>query len=202
MRYAFLDESGDVSLTTSRFLVVAVLVTDQPRWIESLVKRAYQKLGRKSKSGEIKASASEASVIKWLLDAIALRGVDIIAVVVDKARITRLTVDAEDVYRQAATRAIKHCVERWPRMTCSLDKRYTKQALRYRLEEAIREGLVDVPQEVVLIWQEDSRTRKALQAVDCVAWAFFQKYEKGQDEFYRAIKERIVVEELIESALW
>jgi hypothetical protein len=74
--------------------------------------------------------------------------------------------------------------------------------LRYRLEEAIREGLVDVPQEVVLIWQEDSRTRKALQAVDCVAWAFFQKYEKGQDEFYRAIKERIVVEELIESALW
>jgi len=83
-----------------------------------------------------------------------------------------------------------------------LDKRYTKRTLRYDLEETIREGLVGVPQEVVLIRQEDSVVRKELQAVDCVAWAFFQKYEHGDDRFYRIIADKVIVEDIIRRKLW
>ncbi len=86
---------------------------------------------------------------------------------------------------------------RWPDMALTLDKRYTKAGLRDHLETSIRQGLVDTPQGAVLIRQEDSRTHKELQAVDMVAWALFQKYERGEDRFYRLIAERIVSEQVI-----
>jgi len=100
------------------------------------------------------------------------------------------------------TWAVHHAVQRWPRLELCLDKRYTNKVLRHRLEKAIREGIADLHQEVVLIRQEDSISRKELQAVDYVAWAFFQKYERGNDRFYQIIAQKVVVEEVIERALW
>jgi len=44
--------------------------------------------------------------------------------------------------------------------------------------------------------------RKELQAVDCVAWAFFQKYEHGDDRFYRIIADKVIVEDIIRRKLW
>jgi hypothetical protein len=67
---------------------------------------------------------------------------------------------------------------------------------------AIREGIVGLPQEVVLIRQEDSHSRKGLQAMDLVAWAIFQKYESGNDRFYTIVKDKIVVEEVVRHYLW
>lgn len=95
-----------------------------------------------------------------------------------------------------------HCVERWPRIELLLDKRYTKRSLRLELERVIREGIAGLPQEVVLIRQEDSRSRKELQAVDHVAWAIYQKYEAGDNRFYEILQDKIVVEEVIKHHLW
>jgi len=125
-----------------------------------------------------------------------------ITVIVDKRVILRPPEDPEDIYREAVTKAVVHCVERWPRIEFFLDKRYTKRSLRLELERVIREGVAGLPQEVVLIRQEDSRNRKELQAVDHVAWAIFQKYEAGNDHFYNILKDKIVMEEVIRHHLW
>ena len=203
MRYGFLDESGNVDpFSGTRFLVVAVLSTLAPRSIELHVKRARKSLGKKPAPSEMKASTSEPRIVERLLKAIAQESVEIVAVIVDKQNILRPPGDPEDIYRMAVTKAIRHCVERWPRSTFYLDKRYTKTVLGYQLEEAIREGLVGAPQEVVLIRQEDSLVRKELQAVDHVAWAFFQKYERGDDRFYEVIEDKVLVEELVKRELW
>lgn len=72
MHYAYLDESGDVApFSGSRFLVVAVLVTETPRPIELHVKRARQSLGRNAPSEELKATWSEPQVVERLLRSIA-----------------------------------------------------------------------------------------------------------------------------------
>ncbi|MFQ6014399.1 MAG: hypothetical protein ACE5NP_03015 [Anaerolineae bacterium] len=166
-----LDESGNVDpFSGSRFLVVTILVTLVPRSIELHVKRARKSLGKKPAPSEMKASTSEPKIVERLLKAIAQENVEIVAVIVDKQSILRAPRDSEDIYRLAVTKAITHCVERWPRGTFYLDKRYTKRALRYQLEETIREGLVEVLQEVVLIRQEDSLVRKELQAGDHTAF--------------------------------
>jgi len=150
----------------------------------------------------MKATHSREAIIERVLRAIAQEDVRIIAVIVDKQSIMKAPENPEAIYQAAVIRAVRHCVERWPRFDLYLDKRYTKKALRYRLEEVIREALVGVPQEVVLIRQEDSLTRKELQAVDFVAWALFQKYERGEGRFYRIIEDKVLVEELVKRELW
>ena len=203
MRYGFLDESGGADpFSGSHFLVVVVLSTNVPRPIELHVKRARKSLGRKARPDEMKAAVLEERVIERLLQSIVEEDVEIVAVIVDKQVILRPPKDPEDIYREAVTRTVAHCVERWPRIELLLDKRYTKRSLRLELERVIREGIAGLPQEVVLIRQEDSRNRKELQAVDHVAWAIYQKYEAGDGRFYEILQDKIVVEEVIRHHLW
>jgi len=203
LHYAFVDESGTVDpFSGSHFLVIALLGTVKPRAIELHVKRAFKKYGTRLASGEMKADASRDVVVKRLLQAIAQEPVTIVAVIVDKRDIVRPPKDPEDIYREAVTQVIRHTIARWPRIDVCLDKRYTARRLRYELERAIREGIADLHQRVVMIRQEDSIACKELQATDYVAWAFFQKYERGDSRFYDILTDRVVVEEVIRRGLW
>ena len=150
----------------------------------------------------MKAAILGERIIERLLQSIVEEDIEIVTVIVDKRVILRPPEDPEDIYREAVTRAVAHCVERWPRIELFLDKRYTKRSLRFELERVVREGIAGLPQEVVLIRQEDSRNRKELQAVDHVAWAIFQKYEARDERFYKILKDKIVVEEVIRHHLW
>lgn len=49
-----------------------------------------------------------------------------------------------------------------------------------------------------MIRQVDSIRAKGLQAVDYVAWAFWQKYQQGEESYYQIIKDRVIAEEVIE----
>jgi hypothetical protein len=203
LRYAFVDESGTASpFSGSRHLVIALLATPVPREIELHVKRMHKKHGTSLSSGEMKAGASREAVVAQLLQALAGEQVEYMAVIVDKAAIVRSPADPEDIYRKAVALAVAHAVRRWPRLNVCLDKRYTARKLVDRLEQEIREALVDIPQEVVVIRQEDSVTRKELQAADFIAWAIFQRYEHGDGRFYDIIAEQMIVEEMVEQTLW
>jgi hypothetical protein len=201
--YGYLDEAGDVApFGGSRCLVVAVLLTLDPRPIELHIKRARKTLGRKAKVDEMKATAVETSVTLRLLQALIDEEIEILTTVVDKRNIRRPPVDPEDIYRELVTRTIRRCLERHPEIELWLDKRYTKPALRRLLEKTVREQVVDIPQQVLLIHQEDSQQHRGLQAVDHVAWALYQKHERNDDRLYQVIKEKIVSEEVILRSLW
>jgi len=129
VRQGFLDESGGTGSAAEgdHFLVVAVLLTFDPRPIELHIKRARKRLRRKPDSGEMKATHS-------------------------------------------ATRTIS------------------------RLLQAIVE--TDLASREVRIEHGDSQRSKGLQAVDYVVWAVRQKYEWEDEQFYRIIESRIVIEEV------
>jgi hypothetical protein len=201
--YASVDESGTTDpFSGSHFLVIALLSTTNPRPIELHVRRAHRKYGTSLASGEMKAAASRGEVVERLLQALAEEPVAIVAVIVDKRDIARPPQDPEDIYREAVARAVRHAVSRWPRMDVCLDRRYTTKRLRYRLEKEVRDAIADLHQEVVIVQQEDSTACKELQAVDFVAWAFYQKYERGDARFCQIIANRILVEEVIGRRLW
>ena len=203
MRHAFVDEAGTADpFSGSHFLVIALLSSERTRSIELIVKRALKKHGPSLASGEMKASASRESVVQRLLEALADEPIAIIAVVVDKQLFARPPDDPEDIYREAVTLAIREAVARWPRMDICLDRRYTVKRLRHRLEKQIREGIADLPREVIIIRQEDSIGSKELQAADYIAWAFFQKYERGDGHFHDIIAARVVFEEVISRRVW
>lgn len=203
MHYAFVDESGtDSPFSGSHFLVVALVATAQVRNIELPVRRAHKRYGTSLTSGEMKASASRETVVEYLLRAVAGASIEIVVVALDKRGIKRPPEDPMALYIAVAARAVRHAVCRWPRLAVCFDRRYTAKRMRTQVEQQIRENIVDMHQEVVLLQQEDSISCKALQAADCVAWAFFQKYERGDARFCDLVGDRIVVQEVIERALW
>ncbi len=194
--YGFLDESGDPAPRTgSRYLVVAILATPQPRPIAQHVRRARRALGKRSPSGEFKARLTQPKVIERFLKTLATENISLYVVAVDKKSYRHA--EGEALYREAVARTVWYCVERSPRLHLILDRRYTNAKQRTELETAIREVIADVPGQLVIIEPLDSTARPELQAVDFVAWAFGQKYERGNDYFARLLTGRVVVEEAL-----
>ncbi|MEI8132515.1 MAG: DUF3800 domain-containing protein [Leptolinea sp.] len=201
--HAYLDESGTVGTTTgSNFLVVAALASNHPREIQLTVRRALKKFGKSLTKCEIKAANFKDTAILRLLQELSQLDISIVAVIVNQNIIKKLPQDAEDIYRWTVARTVYHLVERFPRLEINLDKRYTKESLRYLLEKSIRTSIEILPQKMVLIRQVDSTVCKELQAVDVIAWAFFQKYERSNSRFYDIIQPKIVVEESITDRDW
>ena len=203
MHYAFIDESGTVGTETgTHFLIIAVICGKQARDIEIPVQRAQKKFGTSLASGELKATNSREAVILRLLGELVKADIQIVAVVVDQKAVARPPKDGEEIYRKAVSRTVHHLVERWPRIQICLDQRYTNDQLRFELERRIREAIVDLPQKVVLIRQLNSQAQRGLQAADFIAWAFFQKYERGDGRFVDVLASRIVQEEQILQKSW
>jgi len=203
MHYAFIDESGTVGIPDgTHFLVVAILNAGQPRGIEMPVRRALKKYGPSLSHGEIKAADFEEKAVARLLAAIAKQDVSILTTIVDQSVIIKPPKEMEEIYRFAVAKTVYQLVERCPWVNICLDRRYTNERHRFELETKIREAIQDLPQKVVLIRQENSLSRKELQAVDAVAWAVFQKYERGNNEFYNIISARVVYEEVICEKDW
>ncbi|MGD0004498.1 MAG: DUF3800 domain-containing protein [Anaerolineaceae bacterium] len=203
MHYAFIDESGTVGAKTgTHFLIVGGVCGNQARDIEIPVQRAQKKFGTSLASGEMKANNSREAVILRLLGELVKEDIQIAAVVVDQKAVIKPPSDGEEIYRKAVSRAVYHLVERWPRIQICLDQRYTNDQLRFELEKRIREEIVDLPQKVVLIRQLNSQAQRGLQAADFIAWAFFQKYERGDGRFVDVLAARIVQEELIVQKTW
>jgi hypothetical protein len=202
LRYAFMDESGTVGATGTRFLVVAALTVERARDLEVPVRRALKKSGRDLVGGEIKASRAAEKVNRRMLEVAANQTIGIVAVIVDQEAISVMPQDPEEIYRQAVTRAIHILLEHFPKVDICLDKRYSNAALRDKLEEHIRENIMDVFPQMALIRQESSHERKELQVVDAVVWAFFQKYERDDSRFYDVIASKVIAEEVISRKKW
>lgn len=199
MKYVFIDEFGGVSykVEQDRYLIVAALITDSPRQLDLLIKRARRRFEVLRSKSELKATHSPDNAIRWILSSVASLDVTLIVVVRDKLALSRFPKNPEDLYSQTVARVIRHCVERWPQVEVVIDKRYTQQHLRIKLEWRIRSVIADLPGQTVLIRQADSQTVKGLQAVDYVAWAAGQKYSRNDGSYFELVKTKVVVEEVL-----
>ena len=200
LHYGFLDESGDVvPFTGSDFLVVAVLLTSRPRPIALHVKRAFRSISKRLEISEFKAARVPEVGIERLLIKLAGEDMAIVAVVTDKRGMVKLPDDPEEMFRRAAALVVRHCTARWPRLALIIDKRYTKPAQRQRLDKAIRETVSEQTALQLRVEHIPSYHCKELQAADGVAWAIWQKYEHGDDRFYRIIADKVIMEEVIKA---
>jgi hypothetical protein len=201
--YAFVDESGSTALSeTSHILVVAVLGTGEPVEIRKVIRQFQKKDKPNLLSGELKARKLKPTTIKKVLGRLAQSPIQIVAVIVDPTILSHPPQDSEEIYRWAVSCAVFYMVERYPSLDIVLDRRYTKEPLRFELEKAIRKAIIGIPGQYVLIRQEDSSQQKELQAVDFLAWAFFQKYEKNDPQFYDLIASLVIKEEWLNKQQW
>ncbi|MFQ6057727.1 MAG: DUF3800 domain-containing protein [Anaerolineae bacterium] len=198
MKYGFLDEAGDVGSAegSSRYLVVAVALVNNPHRLRRVVTKIRKSLGKRLKDiPELKAWHTPKRFVAKLLGYVAESEVEIVAVILDKSTAKR-PVDPEDWYRRVCAQAVRCCLERYPRLSLAIDKRYTNQRLRDRLVQAIIDNVDDLSP-VLVIEHSESGKEKAVQAADAVAWSLFQKYERGNGTLYEVIKDKIIVEEVL-----
>jgi len=205
LQYAFMDESGTVGVTGTHFLIVAATTLPNPRDVEKPIRNAFRqalkKFGAEAVS-EVKASDLDEPVALRLLAEIAEKDVQVFITVVDQQAIRVPPRDKEEIYRQAVAGTVRRLAEKFPRLDLSIDKRHTNAHLRRLLEKAIRDEIETLPRQNVLIQQENSITRKELQAADAVAWAIFQKYEHHDLRFYEVIQSKVVDETVISQRDW
>ncbi len=200
MFHAYLDESGTVTpfQQDDRFLVIAVLTGQHHtiRAIERHVKKVKKKAGKNAGS-EIKAWDATSQQMIEMLEGLAVTDISIIAVVIDKSKVYKPPKDTEDWYRNAVSEALLYCTKRHPQLDLTVDKRYTKKALRDKLDEVIRARISDVSKSYVDIKHLESHSNLPLQATDYIALAVRRKYQDGEDQYYNIIKDRIVMEVVI-----
>ncbi len=202
--WAFADETGDVGSapSSSRYLIVAVILTRCPRSLRRATVQTRKHLRKKLKNiPELKAKRAPLEVTARFLRYIAKLDVEIVAIILDKRSIW-VGPDTEDRYRLVCAEAIRHCFERHSWLKLILDRRYTNIALREKLEEAIMNRafstLGEGERRIISIEHSDSATEKGIQAADAVAWSLGQKYERCEDELYRIIQDKIIVEEILQ----
>jgi hypothetical protein len=200
--YAYLDESGNVApfQASERFLAVAVVACNHAasRSLELHVKRMRKKAQIKI-DGELKATSATETQKTRLLEALTDEDIAIIAVILNKGSVYRKPKDPEDWYREVASLAAWYCADYCSTLRLILDKRYTKTALRDKLESSVWDKLGELSPRVQGIEQLDSRSSLGLQAVDFVAWAMRQHYEFGDHRYYEIVKKKIVKEVVIEA---
>ena len=80
-----------------------------------------------------------------------------------------------------------------------MDKRYTNPHLREKQNRAILKEISSLQKAVLVVEHSESNSESALQVADAMAWALFQKHERGDDSFYTLVKDKIVIEELWEA---
>ena len=198
MKFGFGDEAGDTGGAhgSSSYLVVAIVLTDDPQHLRRIIPRMRKGLDKKLKQvPEFKAYHTPRNVLARLLRKVGEQDVEIVAVVWRKAETTRLA-DPEDGYRRLCALAVRRCLERHSRLSLVLDKRYTNPKLRDLLAAAIVNDIG--PQTALLLQQHESRQEQALQVADAITWAIFQKYERGDKTLYDIFREKIVFEEVWE----
>ena len=203
LHYAYIDEAGNVAPSChNHVLVVAALGIENSQTIARIIRKTQKKYGSSLASGELKAKKEQEALTEKLLSALAKESIEVHAVIIDRQVIEHPPQDPEDIYRWTMARLAAKLVRRYPRIEIVLDRRYTREKLRCRLESAIRERICGLPQEYVMIRQEDSIAIKELQAVDFIAWALFQKYERHETRYYERIIPIIIEEEVITKEMW
>ena len=177
LQYAFIDETGSSTISKHNdILIVVAVCTDAPQFLNRLIRKMQKKYGSSLASGELKGKKAHSKLIEEILHGLVHESVEVFSIILERQVLRRAADDPEALYSWAIMRLVRKLVVHYQRLEIVLDQRYTTRHLRYLLEKDIRAGIADLPQQYVLIRQEDSVFAKELQAADFVAWALFQKY--------------------------
>lgn len=207
--HVYVDESGDLGFSekSTKFFVVAYVVCNSSTTLETNMKRVLKKLHTKGQyhfsRNELKFSRMSADCRKAVLEKICQCDVDIGVVVVKKSLVkTNLREDLTVLYNWLLVHHIMSALvprlEAGERIHIVFDKSLTKRRIlsfnEYLKNKvsylSYREGN-EIQLERISCDHVDSEREPCLQAADAVAGAYFQKHEKGDDQYTEIIKNQI-----------
>jgi hypothetical protein len=207
MAYIFLDESGDLGFkpTSSKWFLFTIVLTNDHKKIEKVIKGIRKGLKKKFKLKELHAYHSNAITKHPMLKRLSeLDDFKVMCIVLNKKKVyVDLQNQKNYLYNYTANILLdrlhnKKLIKTDEPISLFIDQKDTSKFIRENFEKYLKDNLVKRGNNgKIEIRIKPSHTEKCLQAVDFVSWAIFRKYEKGDYEYYEDIKDKIVEEKLL-----
>jgi hypothetical protein len=193
MWFIFIDESGDLGMRGSQYLVLAALFVEDYRPLDRIIKKMRRYKFRKElrKASEIKANKSSDAVRKHMLKKLnKVPNARVFYIVLEKKKLYSeyLKDNKDKLYNYVAGKLAKNIVLEDVELEIRIDKSKGKHLLRedfnrYFLQK-LREGSNHMK---VTLYHSYSHSWSGLQFADLLAWCCFQKFEHGNSEYIDSI---------------
>ena len=207
MAYIFLDESGDLGFkpTSSKWFLFTIVLTNNHKKIEKVIKNIRKGLKKKYKLKELHAYHADSIIRHRMLKKLSqLEDLKVLCIILNKKRVyVDLQNQKNHLYNYTANILLdrlhsKKLIKIDEPISLYIDKKDTNKFIRDNFEKYLKDNLVKRGNNGrIEIKIKPSHSEKCLQAVDFVSWAIFRKYERGDYEYYEDIKDKIVGEKLL-----
>jgi len=207
MTYIFLDESGDLGFSqkSSKWFLFTLVVIDNPRPLEKIIKKSRAGLKKKYKHqfSELHAYCCDDSTRTRVLKSLANLDISVITTILNKKKVY---VDLQNqktyLYNYTANIILDRLInskliEKDNEISLVVDRKDTKKNIRENFISYITKAMKKRCDGNFKMSLAASHDEKGLQAVDFISWAIFRKYEKDDLRFYELIKGKIIDERLL-----
>ncbi|MBT3464974.1 DUF3800 domain-containing protein [archaeon] len=189
LKYLYIDESGDLGLKGSKFLIISCIVTKSPAKLDRIIKNMRRNKFRKQlkKAQEIKASKSKSEIIKHMIIKLNdLEDVKMHMIVLEKGKLFSefLKNNKHKLYNYISGKLAQKIIVNSDDLEVRIDKSKGKQILRddfnNYFDKKLRDGL---SLRKIKIYHSSSHSWSGLQFADILAWSCFQKFEHSDNDF-------------------
>lgn len=208
MAYIFLDESGDLGFNfkkkgTSNFFVITLLFIEHSKGpIEKIIKKAHSQLAKKFKRrlGVLHAVYEKPVTRQRILKGIAEKDCLVMTIYLNKRKVFTHLQDEKQVLYNYVTNIlldriyIKKIISSDKLIDLIASRRETNKFLNENFKNYLKRQVKSNYKGAIQISIKTPAEEKCLQATDFLSWAFFRKYEKGDDSYYNIFKGKIVEE--------
>lgn len=188
-KHMYIDESGDLGLHGSKYLVLSALLIDNSVYLDRIIKnmRRNKFKGQLKKAHEIKANKSSDEVRIYMLKKLnEIKGTKVFYIVLEKKKIFSeyLKNDKNRLYNYVAGKLAKQIILNEVDIEIRIDKSKGKQLLREDFDRYFSCSLKEKssPRKIT-IYHSYSHSWAGLQFADMLAWACFQKFEHNDSEY-------------------
>lgn len=187
--YMYIDESGDLGLHGSKYLVLSALLVDTPAELDRIIKNMRRNKFRKQlkKAHEIKANKSSDEIRRYMLKKLnEVKGARVFYIVLEKKKIFSdyLKNDKNKLYNYVAGKLAKQISLNEIDIEIRVDKSKGKQLLREDFDRYFSHDLKrHAGVRKIAIHHSYSHSWSGLQFADMLAWACFQKFEHNNSEY-------------------
>jgi len=194
IQYMYVDESGDLGLVGSRYLVLAALLVQNPAELDRIIKNMRRHKFRKQlkKASEIKANKSSSDIRRHMLERLnEVKNAKIFYILLEKKKLYSeyLKNDKNKLYNYVAGKLARHIVLHNIDVEIRIDKSKGKQLLREDFNAYFLKNLNEKSSiRKVTIEHSYSHSWSGLQFADLLAWACFQKFEHTNSFFIDILK--------------
>jgi len=185
----YIDESGDLGMNGSKYLVLSALLVDNPLDLDRIIKNMRRNKFRKQlkKSHEIKANKSSDEIRRYMLDKLnEVKNATIFYIVLEKKKIFSafLKNNTDKLYNYVAGKLGRYIILENIDVEIRIDKSKGKQLLRDDFDRYFTRNLKEKSRcGNITIFHSYSHSWSGIQFADILAWACFQKFEHNNSEY-------------------